>query len=77
MAHQPHYHSHGSTPAAWTAVSIVMIAFLIGGVGVVLRQPWMFWLGAALCVVGALVGYLMSLMGYGQPREEHSSEVSA
>jgi hypothetical protein len=54
-----------------------MIAFLIGGVGVVLRQPWMFWLGAALCVVGALVGYLMSLMGYGQPREEHSSEVSA
>ena len=29
-----HHDNHGSTPAAWTAVTIIMIAFLIGGIGV-------------------------------------------
>ena len=71
--HQPQYSSHGNTPAAWTAVSIVMVAFLVGGVGVVLAEQWLFWVGVALAVLGAAVGYLMSLMGYGQPRQEHAT----
>lgn len=57
--------NHGSTPAAWTAVTIIMVAFLVGGVGVWLDQPWLFWVGIGLVVVGVLVGKVMQMMGMG------------
>ena len=57
--------NHGSTPAMWTAVTIIMIAFLVGGVGVLVAQPWLFWAGVALVVLGIAVGYVMSMMGMG------------
>jgi hypothetical protein len=60
-----HHDNHGSTPAAWTAVTIIMIAFLVGGIGVVVAQPWLFWVGAALVVVGIIVGKVMQMMGMG------------
>ena len=60
-----HHDNHGSTPAAWTAVTIIMIAFLVGGIGVVVAQPWLFWVGAALVVVGLVVGKVMQMMGLG------------
>ena len=56
---------HGSTPAAWTAVTIIMIAFLVGGIGVVAALPWLFWVGIALIVVGIVVGKVMQMMGMG------------
>jgi uncharacterized membrane protein len=56
---------HGSTPAAWTAVTIVMVAFLVGGIGVWLAQPWLFWVGVGLAVVGVVVGKVMQMMGMG------------
>ncbi|MFA7266883.1 MAG: HGxxPAAW family protein [Candidatus Nanopelagicales bacterium] len=56
----------GRTPAAWTAVTIMLIAFCVGTLGVCIAQPWMFWLGIALLVVGAIVGKVMAMMGLGQ-----------
>ena len=56
---------HGSTPAAWTAVTIIMVAFLVGGIGVVVAQPWLFWVGVGLVVVGVVVGKVMQMMGMG------------
>lgn len=56
---------HGSTPAAWTAVTIIMFAFLVGGIGVLLAQPWLFWVGVGLAVVGAVAGKVMQMMGLG------------
>jgi hypothetical protein len=56
---------HGSTPAAWTAVTIIMVAFLVGGIGVVAALPWLFWTGVALVVVGLVVGKVMQMMGLG------------
>ena len=60
-----HHDNHGSTPAAWTAVTIIMVAFLVGGIGVVVAQPWLFWAGVALVVVGLVVGKVMQMMGMG------------
>ena len=57
--------NHGSTPAAWTAVTIITIAFLVGGIGVVAAMPWLFWAGVALVVVGIVVGKVMQMMGLG------------
>ena len=56
----------GRTPAAWTAVTIMLIAFVVGTLGVCIAKPWMFWLGVALIVVGAVVGKVMAMMGLGQ-----------
>lgn len=56
---------HGSTPAAWTAVTIIMVAFVVGGIGVLVSQPWLFWVGCALVLVGVVVGKVMQMMGMG------------
>jgi len=63
------HHKHGSTPAAWTAVTIVMVAFLVGGVGFLLAAPWLVWVGVALIVVGAAAGKVMQMMGLGAEQE--------
>jgi hypothetical protein len=62
---QEHHDNHGSTPAAWTAVTIIMVAFLIGGIGVWIAVEWLFWFAVALCVVGVIVGKVMQMMGLG------------
>ena len=59
---------HGSTPAAWTAVVIVIAGVLVGAVALVIGPNWLlFWIGAALVPVGALVGKVMQAMGLGDP----------
>ena len=65
---EPH-NNHGSTPAAWTAVTIVMVAFLVGAVGFLLAEPWVVWVGVALIVVGAAAGKVMQMMGLGDQQE--------
>jgi hypothetical protein len=57
--------NHGSTPAAWTAVTIVTLAFLVGGIGVLMSNVALFWIGVALVVVGLIVGKVMQMMGMG------------
>ena len=57
---------HGSTPAAWTTVAIITLAVVIGTLAVVLGNWPMFWAGAALVVVGAVVGKIMQRMGLGK-----------
>lgn len=57
---------HGSTPAAWTAVAIITIAFIVGTLAVVLGNWPMFWVGVGLVVLGAVVGKIMQAMGLGK-----------
>ena len=47
---------HGSSPAAWTAVIIITLAFAVGTLALILGNWPMFWVGAALVVVA--VGHL-------------------
>ena len=61
------HEDHGNTPAAWTAVTIVMIAFVIGAVAVWTMNWPLFWVGGVgLLVVGVIVGKVMSMMGMGK-----------
>jgi len=57
--------SHGNTPAAWTAVSIMFLGFLISGIAVPWEKPWLFFVGLAVVVGGAVVGKVMQMMGMG------------
>ena len=56
---------HGHSPAAWTAVIIMLIAFVIGTLGFWLDVPLIVWGAAGLVVVGAIVGLVMTRAGYG------------
>ncbi|MGI8700988.1 MAG: HGxxPAAW family protein [Nocardioidaceae bacterium] len=56
---------HGNTPAAWTAVSLALVAFVVGGVGLMVGTWLVFWLGVALLAVAAVVGKVMQAMGLG------------
>jgi len=59
---------HGHTPAAWTAVTIVLIGFVVGGVALVVAQPWLAFVGAGIVVLGGVVGKIMQMMGLGKPQ---------
>lgn len=83
MAHEPgdarhadadgvEHDNHGQTPAAWTAVIIVMLAFFVGTLGIVLGQWVMFWIGAGMVVLGGIVGKVMAMAGLGMPRGKTS-----
>jgi uncharacterized membrane protein len=65
-------HRHGQTPAAWTAVLIVMLAFVVGTLAVIMGNSMLFWIGGVgLAIVGGVVGRVMSMMGMGmQPNPE-------
>ena len=59
---------HGNTPAAWTTVTLVFVAFCVSGVAVWVGNAVMFWVGVAIAVVGAVVGKIMQMAGLGQIR---------
>ncbi len=56
---------HGSTPAAWTAVTLVLVAFLVGAAGLIMGNWVIFWVGAGLLVASALVAKVMQHLGLG------------
>ena len=62
------HENHGHTVAAWTAVGIAMVAFLVGCIGVVIASPMVFWIGIALLPVAGIAGKILGLMGYGKKK---------
>ncbi len=48
---------HGHSPAAWTAV-IIIVAFFFDA-------PIVVWASAGLAVIGLIVGWIMKRAGYG------------
>jgi fatty acid desaturase len=66
VPHDAPHDEHGSTPAAWTAVTIITLAFAVGTFAVVIANWPLFWVGVGLVVVGALVGRVMQAMGMGK-----------
>lgn len=66
--------SHGSTPAAWTAVAIVLAAFTLGAIAMVLGPNWvLFWISVGLAFAGGLVGKVMQLLGFGADPGDHAA----
>lgn len=56
---------HGNTPAAWTGVTLMLIGFVVGGIGLVIGEMLLFWIGVALQPVGVIAGSIMAKMGMG------------
>jgi hypothetical protein len=56
---------HGHSPAAWTAVIIMLVAFTIGTTAFFFELPWLVWASFGLLLAGLIVGYVLSKVGYG------------
>ena len=56
---------HGSTPAAWTGVTVLLIGMTISGGALWWSSPTWFWIGMGVCGLGVVAGKVMQLMGFG------------
>ena len=58
--------NHGNTPAAWIAVAIAMLGFVVGAVGLMLTPVSMtiFWVGVAHEVAALLIFAVMAKLGF-------------
>ena len=59
---------HGNTPAAWTGVFLILVGFVVAGIGLVIDSMLVFWIGVVLTPVGVVVGKIMQKMGLGAER---------
>lgn len=57
--------NHGNTPAAWTAVCVGILGFVVGGIALMLSPVSMvlFWVGVALGVAALPVFAVMAKLG--------------
>lgn len=62
---QEHHEDHGHSIAAWTAVGVILLGSLVMAFAVVLGVVWLFVVGAVVVVVGAVLGKVLSAMGFG------------
>ncbi|MBC7441662.1 MAG: hypothetical protein H7311_03935 [Ramlibacter sp.] len=64
----------GHSIAAWTAVTIMLLAIAIGTVAFFLVVPWLVWASVGLLVAGLLTGWVLSKVGYGAADHESSHQ---
>ena len=56
---------HGHSVAAWTSVTVLIVAAAIMSVAVLVANVWLFVGGAVLALVGVVAGKVLSMAGYG------------
>lgn len=56
---------HGDSPAAWTAVIVMLLGIAVGTVALFINQPLLVWISVGVVVVGAILGWVLSKAGYG------------
>lgn len=57
---------HGNTPAAWTAVAVAMLGFVIGSIALlqVPTQMTLLWIGIIVAVVAFPLFLVLSRLGF-------------
>lgn len=65
---------HGNSPAAWTAVTIMLVAFVVGTFAFFFEAEWLVWASGGLVLVGLLVGWILAKAGYGVNGPKYASK---
>jgi hypothetical protein len=65
MSANPSDPGEGHSPAAWTAVVIMLVAFAAGTLCFVLNFPIGVYASVGLLIIGALMGPILAKAGYG------------
>ena len=66
-------HGHGHSRAAWTAVTILLLAAFLISLAVVVKSWPLAIVGIVLIFVGVAAGKVMAMAGLGQAKSEQSS----
>jgi len=58
--------NHGNTPAAWSAVVVALLGFLVGSIGLMLTpiSYVIFWIGVVVVVAAGVLFVVLSKLGY-------------
>lgn len=61
--------NHGNTPAAWAAVAVAMLGFVVAGIGLMFNpiNYAIFWVGVAIGAASLVVFLVMARMGLNGP----------
>jgi NADH:ubiquinone oxidoreductase subunit 6 (subunit J) len=61
--------NHGNTPAAWAAVAVAMLGFVVSGIGLMFDPVSLpvFWIGVVIGCVSVVVFFVMAKMGLNGP----------
>ncbi len=63
--------SHGSSPAAWTAVLVCLLGITIGGLALIPDPNWtIFWVGVGITLLSGVIGRVMAAAGMGLDHPE-------
>ncbi|MBP1325508.1 hypothetical protein JOF28_000740 [Leucobacter exalbidus] len=65
MSTQHEEPGHGDSPAAWTAVVVMLVGVAAGTVFFFLHNPTMVWVSAGIVALGWILGGILSKVGYG------------
>ena len=65
-------HRDGQSTAAWTAVTILLLATFLISLAIVMASWPMAIVGIVLVVVGAAAGKLLAMAGFGESKPERS-----
>jgi membrane glycosyltransferase len=65
---------HGHSPAAWTAVIIMLVGFTLGTLFFWFDLPILVWVSAGIVLLGLIVGIVLARMGYGAHGERYASK---
>jgi uncharacterized membrane protein YfcA len=57
---------HGNTPAAWTAVAVAMLGFVVGSIALLQTpaQMTLLWIGIVVAVVAFPLFLVLSRLGF-------------
>ena len=66
--------AEGNSPAAWTAVIIMLVAFTVGTIAFWFDLPWVVVIAAVVLALGPVVGFFLARAGYGIDGPKHSPE---
>ncbi|MEO6144096.1 MAG: HGxxPAAW family protein [Dermatophilaceae bacterium] len=70
-------HGHGHSRAAWTAVTILLVASFLISLSVVVTSWLLAIFGLVLVVVGVVAGKVLAMAGFGQTKPARSTETTA
>lgn len=56
---------HGDSPAAWTAVVVMLLGFALGTLALFLDWYPVVWVAAGVVLLGLVIGWILKKAGYG------------
>lgn len=65
MSNQHSDPGHGDSPAAWTAVVVMLLGIAVGTTAFFLALEWLVWVAVGVVVLGAILGFILAKAGFG------------